>query len=107
MQTVANKRGSHVQTQIDINNASFSRLEEFYVMSKAAIKHQLYVKAPEYHHYIHFRPKDGMKAVEAGDSFALKDAHLLEGRNSISAAAEKVEMIHERLCYHNCVLQYQ
>ena len=94
MQTVANKRGSHVQTQIDINNASLSRLEEFYETSKAAIKHQLYVKAPEYYHYIHSRPKDGVTVPE--DSFALKDAHLLEGRNSISAAAEKVEMIHER-----------
>jgi len=95
MQTVANKRGSHVQTQIDINNASFSRLEEFYVLSKAAIKHQLYVKAPEYHHFLHSKPKDGAKAP-AADTYSMNDPNILEGRNSITAATDKVEMIHER-----------
>ena len=98
MQTVANKRGSHVQTQIDINNASFSRLEEFYVMSKAAMKHQLFVKAPDYSHFLHSKPKDKDKdgAKARADSFSLKDPNTFEGRNSVSAATEKVEMIHER-----------
>ena len=102
MQTVANKRGSHVQTQIDINNASFSRLEEFYVMSKAAMKHQLFVKAPDYYHFLHSKPKDKDKdkdkdgAKARADSFSLKDPNTFEGRNSVSTATEKVEMIHER-----------
>ena len=94
MQTVANKRGSHNQTQIDINSASFSLLEEFYTMSKASIKHQLYVKATEYYHFLHSRPKDGAKVPE--DSFSLKDPTSLEGQNSVTAATDKVEMIYER-----------
>lgn len=105
MQTVANKRGYHVQTQIEINTASFNRLEEYYLLSKAAIKHQLYVKAPEYYLLSHLRPKDGSPAGQAQSLYSSQynsikmSTKILEERNSISAAAEKVQMIHDRFAH--------
>ena len=102
MQTVANKRGLHVQTQIDINNTSLKRLEEYYSYSKAALQHQLAVKAPEY--YQNFLNNQANTPTRISMVSPPKNAHastsstanLSDGRSSISAVAAKVELMHDR-----------
>lgn len=95
MQTVANKRGLHVQVQMEVNQSSFNRLDEHFVHCKAAIQHQLLIHSPDLYHAL--TEKDSRSGYSLCTPSVSHQIPVSAGDGGIiRAAQEKVEIMHDR-----------